>query len=213
MNYLELKDEVEVLVDDPSAEIRGRIPGLVNEAVSAVAQAPGVVLPGLKMVYTTETVLEQAYTALPENGSGKLLFVSAVNSGAAISIHNTVEDLFGDYPTLAEAGDVEAVALEGDILWYQKIPSEATPLMVLYYRKPELLVADLDIPSVIPEHLHRRTLVPYAGMLLYSLIEDGIEGEKVNTAVQMNFFDRGVIELREYLAARRRGRSYSVWNV
>lgn len=213
MNFLELKDEVEILVDDPSAEIMDRIPGLVNEAVLAVANAPGVVLPGLKALYTSETVVGQAYTALPGNGAEKLLFVSAVGSATAISIHNILEDLLGDYPTLTEEGAVEAVALEGNTLWYQKIPSVATALMVLYYKKPAVLALSTDIPSVIPEHLHRKTIIPYAGMMLYNLIEDGIEGEKVNTAVQMNFHDRGVIELREYLATRRRGRSNSVWNV
>lgn len=213
MNFLELKDEVEILVDDPSAVIMDRIPGVVNEAVLAVANAPGIVLPGLKALYTSETVLGQAYLTLPDNNAEKLLFVSAVDSGTPISVNNTLEDLLGDYPTLTEEGDVEAVALEGSTLWYHKIPSLATPLLVLYYKKPEVLTLDTDIPSVIPEHLHRKTIVPYAGMILYNLIEDGIEGEKVNTAVQMNFHDQGIIELREYLAARRRGRHHSVWSV
>ena len=213
MNFLELKDEVEILVDDPSAAIMDRIPGLVNEAVLAVANAPGIVLPSLKALYTSETVLGQAYLGLPDNNAERLLFVSAVGSGTQISINNTLEDLLGDYPTLTEEGDVEAVALEGSTLWYHKIPSLATPLLVLYYKRPAVLVLDTDIPSEIPEHLHRNTIIAHAGMVLYNLIEDGIEGEKVNTAVQMNFRDRGVVELREYLAARRRGRSHSVWSV
>ena len=210
MDYITLQDEVEILVDDPSEEILGRIPSVVNEAISYIANEPSLILPSLKSIHTAETIPGQAWVTLPTQGTGKIMHCTAHRVPCRIS--NVLEDLLKSYPSLDSEGDVVDVALEGSVLWYQGIPTMATPLLILYYKSPVELVFDADIPADIPPHLHRETIVRKAASILYDFIEDG-EEKKFNTLVQDGFYERGKDKLLAFLASRRRGQGTSVWSI
>jgi hypothetical protein len=85
-------------------------------------------------------------------------------------------------PKVTEQGDIEAVALEGTVLHYRRLPIDPQDLDLTYYAKPEPLTAsESSKPICIPEPLHYQLLVNLVLWDLYSEIEDGIEGQKVNT--------------------------------
>jgi hypothetical protein len=211
MNFIELQDEISLLVDSGTSSLEDMIPDLINEAVLSIANEPGVILPNLKSVQSVLTDVGKSYVNIPDFMDSKILFASV--GGIQLSPYNTLEDLMSEYPDMSEVGSVEGIALEGSTLWYVKSPSVGTSILLLMYANPDILQDDYDEPICIPAHLHRQTIIPYVAKYLFDFLEQGDEGNKVNTQVQQLQYDKGLIKLREYLAARRRGMSKSIWNI
>ena len=216
MNRLEIRTEIENLIQDGSFS-GDTLNSYINQAV--LYTGAQVDIPELKGIDTVDTILGQAYTTLSGltgGFSGKLKRVKN-SDGDAISIFSDLALLMDEYPLMNEEGDVEAVALEGSTLWYQDIPTAAETLTCLYYRNPATLSADNEIPSDFPEHLHRQLFVHGTAWIIYDQIEDGIEGEKVNTKGQfwLSFDERnrhsGIIKLKEWIGKTRRHNISSSW--
>ena len=206
MNLEELRDEVRIIIQDPDYD-DDEIDKYINQALSYTA---GLVnLPDLKAIESVDTVLAQNYVNLSTiTGGFSGVLRRVVKEG--IKIYPTLElfasDYVGNWDT---AGEVEAVCLEGNVLWYQKIPASEEALMLILYKNPAELEDDDDIPTDIPASLHRPLLVNGASHFIYSDIEDGIEGEKINTTVQFGFsFNEnnkhsGITKLRVHLSKRK----------
>jgi hypothetical protein len=212
MNFIELRNEIEILVDPQDADMESSIPSLINEAIVYIANEPGIILPDLKSIVSVNTVVDQSYTTLP-NGTttygGKVIYASV--GGEPVTCFNTLEDIMQEYPAMDEVGDIESVAVEGQTVWYAKQPEEETAMLLLLYADPPELEDDEDIPSSIPKHLHRETIVRRVASVMFDMIEQGEDGSKINTIVQTEFYDKGITKLREFLASKRRGMSRSVW--
>ncbi len=166
-------------------------------------------MPDLKSIEALDTIEDQNYVNLSTiTGGFSGVLRRVVKEG--IAIYPTLELMASDYVgNWDAAGEVEAVCLEGNILWYQKIPAAAESLMLILYENPDELEDDDDEPSTLPEYLHKLLLVNGAAHFIYNEIEDGIEGEKVNTVVQFGFsFNEnnrhsGIMKLRSHFAKRR----------
>lgn len=216
MNRLQLRTEIENIIQDDSFSETTLNEYIEQAILYAGANAD---IPELKRIGTVDTIPEQAYTSLSSltgGFSGKLRRVKNAD-GDAIEIFSDLALLMDEYPTMNEEGEVEAVALEGSTLWYQDIPAEAETLTCLYYKNPAVLSLDTESPSDFPEHLHRHLFVHGAAHIIYDQIEDGIEGEKVNTKAQfwLSFDERnrhsGIIKLREWVSRIRRHNISSSW--
>jgi len=134
--------------------------------------------------------------------------------GVGVVCDYILEELIDQFPALDEVGDIEAIALEGQTVWYVKQPDAETAILLLLYKKPTALDALTDVPTDIPLHLHRSTIVRYAAMLLFDLLEQDDSGQKPNTAAQKLFYEEvGLVKLKEYLAGRRRHLANSIWSV
>lgn len=216
MNRLEIRTEVENIVQDGTFD-REALNGYIDQCVLyAGAQ---VDLPELKRLNTVDTVLSQAYVALTSLSggfSGKLRRVKNA-TGSPIAIQTSLELLMDEYPTMVEVGGVETVALEGNTLWYQKIPEEVETLTVLYYRNPTLMTADGESPSDFPKHLHRSLFVHGTAWIIYDQIEDDSEEKKVNTESQFghSFSEvnrhSGITKLREWIGKTRKHNISGSW--
>jgi len=216
VNRLQIRDEVENLIQDGSFS-EDTLNGYINQSI--LYAGANTDIPELKGIATVDTVPGQAYTSLSGltgGFSGKLQRVKNAD-GDNISVFSDLALLMDEYPKMDEEGEVEAVALEGNSLWYQNIPLIAETLTCLYYRNPGILSADNESPSDFPEHLHRQLFVNGTAWLVYDLIEDGIEGEKVNTKAQfwLSFDERsrnsGIVKLREWLSKTKRHNISSSW--
>ncbi len=216
MNLGEMVTEVSNLIQDDSFS-NTIIKNYINNTIKHVADT--INLPGLKGIDSVDTVVSQNYTSLTGLASGfSGRLVSCLSDG--ITIYSTLEDLMAVYaPDIDEEGDVEGIALEGNTLWYQKIPAEAETLILIYYQNPESLTADADEPVAdISESVHRKLFVHGTAHFIYDEIEDGVEGEKVNTKAQFwQAFDTrnrnsGISELRSILAKKRVHCLTSIWN-
>ena len=211
MNYLELQDEIILLVDSSTPEIDALVPGLVNDAVLAIANEPGVILPSLKSIVSVNTVAAQGYTSIPVGYDSKVIYASV--GGLEVETKSTIEDLLKEGYDFATEGDIEALAVEGSVLWYANTPADVTAITMLLYKNPVTLVEDTDVPEEIPVHLHRSLIIPYVAKTMFDMIEQEDDTTKTQTQVQELFYEKGLVKLREYLAARRRGMSRSIWNI
>ena len=200
MIFSELIADVQKVIQDDDWT-SDAIEGLLNLAQAIVAT--GVILPGkyqlsppLPDLYTTgtvDTVVDATMCNLPGDFSRDL--VQVVNSSSEeIPIAPSLRKFLRDYPQ-KDAGSVRTVARHGNKLLYRDQPSEAETLTVHYYRAPTDMTDDDDEPDGIPLQVHRSLLVGHVCSKIFSQIEDGIEGQMVNTARWERVFQQGLVDL------------------
>lgn len=210
MNLGEIREGVQGII--PSSGMPDEDINLyINEAFAYVAGE--VTIPELKGIATVSTVALQSYadlSALTGGFSGNLRRVKRGTTD--LTVYATLDLMFDNYDDITIAGDVEAVALEGNFLWYAFIPAVPQVLTVLYYKKPTLLVDDTDIPSLLPSHLHRKLLVNGAAWMIWDNHEDGVDGEKLNTNNHMGHMNSGITSLRVLIGKHRKHYVSSVWS-
>jgi len=216
MELSEIRTEIINLIQDTSYD-DDAIDGRINETLQYLnIEVP---LPGLKRIGTIDTTVSVAYVSLNTlTGSFNGWLSKIKNSdGTDIPIYPTLDILMDD-GDMDDAGDVEATAVEGPILWYRKIPAAAETLTLLYYQKSSALSLDADEPDDYPEGLHRKLFVNGTAVAIFDEIEDGIDAEKVNTKSQnwLSFDERnktsGIVKLREWVGKNRRHHLNSCWN-
>jgi len=210
MNYSELQREVKSVVHDASPNILLSIPDYINESVQQIAE--DIKFPELKQITSVSTSTSTYYVNMSTGFSSRLSYAGN-SDGEYKVLDGGIEELIRLYPSLDEVGDVEYVTLEGSILYYHPVPAVSVNIICIGYHVPPTLVNDTDTPSFIPEYLHRETIVNNAAALAYSIIEDGIEGEKVNTKVFMGLAAQGLNKIRAYVSRRRSVLSTSNWSV
>jgi hypothetical protein len=218
MTLAEIRAEVALIVQD-AGFTNSEIDVYINQALHKVADM--VALPSLKTIDTIATTEGQRYTTLSSGAgefSGRMNKLLDVN-GDRVKIYPDLSAFIEEHPT-TEAGDVEYACLEGNVLWYHPEPATSQNLTAVLYNRPADLSADDDIPSEIPDILHRKLLVHGACYFIFDMIEDGIEGEKVNTISHYyhSFHDSyratiksGIKELQEWIGMRRHHYISSVW--
>jgi hypothetical protein len=209
MDFSQLQQELKDIVMDQSPKILLMIPALINEAVQNIAEE--VKFPELKQVTSVTTSTSLAYVNMPTGFSSRLKYAGNAD-GEYKLLDGGVEELIRLYPTLAETGDIKHLALEGSVLYYQPIPTIATVITCIGYHRPATLVGDADTPSFIPDWLHREAIVNAAAVLAYNSIEDGIDGDKINTKVFESLAKQGLNKIRAYISRRRPVVSTSNWS-
>ena len=150
-------------------------------------------------VLTTSTSLN--YVDLPANYHKNLYRVDSAAENNDILIFPNFKALKGyfDLSEWGDSGQVEAVTVAAGKLYYNKIPSTADSLTIHYYKQITLLTKETDIPFELPEHLHRELLVNYVCKELYSEIEDGVEGEAVNTKKYSSLYGQAIAKLYHWI--------------
>jgi hypothetical protein len=180
-----------------------------------------ILLPALETVATVATVIDEASVELPADYM-KNLYLVGQPGGAPVSIHSSLRELMGEwYGSLANAGTVvRDVTITGDSLYYQPIPVEPLSLQLYYYRKPSALTMEdpagiTNVPSCIPDPFHVDLLVNYAVKEIYDEIEDGIDGEKLQTAnyamkyqATLNALYKSITHKSQQRLSRRREKSF-----
>jgi hypothetical protein len=191
---------------------------------AALYIAGAVLLPDFKRLGSISTTVGQPYTSLSSLTGGFGGRIVKFHK-AGIKICPSLEELVDSYAGLSDneelttAGEVEAVAQEGNTLWYQYVPATAESLIVTYYRNPPEFSSDSYEPDYIPEYLHRKIFVNGAAWLIYSDIEDDLDDVKINTTVNYNESfnegkrDSGISKLREWIVRSRIPHISSAWDV
>lgn len=207
----EIVEAVLELVADPDWG-KQKVEPKVQEAYDRVcAEVP---IPQLKTFISVDTVVSQAYCSLPSTFSGQVLRVIDGSRGPIEILPDGLEGLMSRYPELDDDGDLVHCAVEGNVLWYQYIPSSARTLSIVGYNNPEIL-AKTTVPAAIPTHLHRGCLVYGTAWLIYNIIEEGLEPEnKTNTNWTHGLWRKeGVQKLFEFLGRTKWHQPKSVWSV
>ena len=183
-----LRDEVKDILRD------GRFTDTIitlklNEGLYDVAGR--TLLPDLETNDTVETVVSTNRVALPSDFHRQLSpWVNSTTHNRRIPVYGSLPQLFRRFSNLDQAGVVVGVCRQAGYLYYQRIPSTAETLAINYFRLPDTMSADSDVPDGIPDNLHSRLLSNYACWQLFTRVEDGIEGEGANTArYKQNYLD------------------------
>lgn len=181
----------------------------INEVVQMLAEE--MVLPGMRSIDTVTTDGTNPYVTLAnvDGGFSGMLRRVKNSDGENIEIYPNLDIFIDDYPDMTITGDVEAVCLEGSILWYAKLNAET--LTILYVKSPAALEYDQSEPTEYPSHLHERLFVNGAASVIFGEIEED-EGEaKVNTAYYYRLYEEAKKELQHWMARNRRHVITSVW--
>jgi hypothetical protein len=205
MNGIELIDEVVDIVLDPRFTREWFLTRL-NRGLFAVAGR--VLLPGLADgAAAVNTVLNNYVVALPATYH-RTLYQASVD-GDPVRIYPNI-GMMRDvgFKLNSDVGQVEGVAVNAGSLFYQHVPSVVTEIALRFYRKPALL---LDTNTSFPDGMGDNTeiaelidqaLIGYACGMAFSRIEDGIEGNKVNTDFHLGRFEDAISRMQENWYAR-----------
>lgn len=218
MNLKEIRSELDVLVNDDSYDPIA-LDGFINKAL---AYSAGLVdLPSLKRIGNISTVVDQAYVDVLDTYStfsiSRLKRVKTA-SGNSPNIYSNLWALMDAYPEMDEEGDVEAIAVEGSYIWYQKIPAAEENLLLGYMVEPSQLLLDENIPSDFPAFLHRSLFVHGAAWMIFNEKEEDVESQKFNAKSHfwLSFEEAnkasGITKLQEWLSKTRRNNSYGMWD-
>jgi len=179
--FAELIARTNTLVDDTG--IADSIGDFINQGVFEIAggiksHLYDMITPPLPDLFSIDTVTTDtalAYVNMPSTYQrGLQLAVSA--RGSEIDIAHSFIDFITTYPSLSRAGNISEVVEHGGKLYYQGIPLVGETLTLHFYRKPVIMVYDMDVPDGIPEHLQIALLTNFAAWKAYEFLEDGIEG-------------------------------------
>ena len=209
MTFEQLKDAVRSRVNDMSESLDESVPDFINEAIGIIAYDLGG-LPSLKKFATVVTLTTANHVSMPTDSSGILRYVG--DEDGEITVLPNLETLVRRYPKLDETGSVvDYVVLEGSDLYYQPIISPANTLYLIYFANPTVLVSGSDIPTYLPSVLHRSSIVPKAAELIFSIIEEGVEGDHVNTLAAQSDYAVGLAQLRAWKKRITRRESPTIW--
>ncbi|WP_289020402.1 hypothetical protein [Desulfobacter postgatei] len=212
MNLTELTTAIRTIIQDSSydSELTARI----NEAVTAVAY--GDFLPGrvertspLPDLYATDTVtatISSSKVALPENFQ-RNCFLVLNSDGEEIKLMSGFNAFQRTYPKQVSGG-IYRCCVNGSYLHYRDL-ADAT-LTVHYYKSPTDLSVSAPTLTCIPAHLHRKLIVSHVCKSIFDEIEDGIEGQKVNTNHYEGVYLAGLLELQEWIGEEKEAEFYNL---
>lgn len=199
----EISARVNNIVQDES--FTPHLTGYINEGIQRCASL--VLLPALETTGTVVTIPGAVETDIPTawNYDRNLYLVDAANTESAVKIFSSLALMQREYPqfkVLLEDGDVEAITVIGDNrLVYYRTPTTADTLSCAFYQKPTLLSAGDDVPTCLPDFLQMKLLTAYTCSEIFDLIEDGVEGIKINTQKHLAAFNSALEELSKFYRA------------
>jgi len=188
---------IETGIADPSFTREVDLMPLVNEFVEETSNLLN--LPGLQAREIVTVGAGDVSIEMPEAFSRELYRVYNETFMRLVSIRTNVATLEGLYDPDCSPGAIKDVAQDSGVLWLKPSPIQDQELNLFFYRKPVPLEFDDDDGKLdgIPDHLSQ-VAVDYVLMKLFTLIEDGIEGRKVNTEHYMGLYSVGMAKISAY---------------
>ncbi len=186
----QLIERVVKTVQDPSIDTDD-ILELLNEGLMIIASR--VLLPDLETADTVDTVVDEIEVPLPSDYHRGLYDCQEQDPYNPVVVLNSKRQMLATYGKLNYTGTVKHVCRVGFDLLYQPMPDEVRTLTISYYRMPTQLT-ESETPEGLPVQFHR-ALFHYATFQLFDDIEDGMEGQKVNTARHEGKFEALVAEI------------------
>jgi hypothetical protein len=156
-------------------------------------------LPELESFGSFETDPITTSVVIPEDWDySRSLYDASTPTKQTISVLSSMGLLRSKEPTIdtqVKIGDIEFITVRKGYIVYTPSPSELTLVTCKFFKNPVPLVEDEDFPTCLPEHLQEPLLVNFALWKCFESIEDGIEGDKVNTVYYKNEFNEAIEEL------------------
>lgn len=206
MLFIEICDRVEQAVQDTSLTTDDQLLSLANEAVLRICRSyhlPEIIKSYVLDILSIEEFEDAASgdregtISLPDDYLHSLYRVINLTTGDPVNIRTANKFLL-----LLESdrsGYTTDVAVTNTTLAYTPQCESHQQLELWYYGCPVAMTGlATDEPISIPSFLHQRLIVGYMIKEFFTLIEDGAEGQKVNTMHWNQEYAAGLHELDLY---------------
>ena len=193
-----LIERVQLVIQDTSFD-EDVILGYLNKGIREISGA--IDLPELRVFATVEAGTTDNFVAMPANYQRKCFTVVHVADERRIDRPGELYQyhrFLSRHPVADTGSSVDDVAINGNTLFFDPLPDSAETLRVEYLRAPVALASGAS-PDGIPVHLQESLLVPFASKEIYNLIEDGIEGQKINYQANEGLYRAALSELHLFL--------------
>jgi len=190
----ELIEEVQDIIQDKSQTNDEIVLKYFNRALQNFANV--YIIPDLCVVGTVDTVVGANVAPLPDNFHKGLKTCFNLTTNKHVRVHNSRSLIDRRMGRVNKVGNLVGVAKEGINLYYQRKPASVETLQLSYYSLPDD-VSD-TFPSYVPDDILDKLFINYACQYIYSKLEDGMEGEKVNTAYHKGEYREAFAEAKRY---------------
>lgn len=195
--FSELIEFVQIELNDPAilkSTIKSRINSVVQKVAGGVydTKTGGLTppLPELYKIGTVDADSREAYISLPDDYQRNLCFCA--NSTEELKVYDSFTKFIQRYPLLDNSGSVHSVCVKANDLYYQDKPSTYETLTIHYYRVPDTLVNDNDVPEGIVSHFQRDLIVPMTCELI-------VDSESPRKKYFIDEATKTIAEFREFL--------------
>jgi hypothetical protein len=203
MRLGDLTEEIMRKIQDPSLD-HSRVRRMINRAIEESASVLTDPLSDCETRVNLTTFVGRPYIDLPANFHRDLDFCFNVTRNDRVEVYRSLPYLSAvyDWENLDREGSVYGVARSGRLLYYQYIPTSPETLTIHYFRKPAVLEKSDDEPLEFPSFSHEPVIISRVLMELFSEIEDGIEGQKVNTLYHEKRWREALLEVELFMGPR-----------
>jgi hypothetical protein len=154
--------------------------------------------PKLEIIRDIETDLSGSIP-VPADYQKNLRYAHSITHNHRVRVFGSVIQLNRHFSHLDQTGIVRGLAIRNRRIYYQRIPSSAETIRINYYAYPERMEKRYHKPNFLPVHLVEPLLFNFACAEIYSEIEDGIDGQKINTAYYKAEYANVLVELEQFL--------------
>jgi len=180
-----------------SAFTEAAILDLINDGRFHIATI--IDLPSLRTSDTLVATSTENSVELPDDYHKGIFWVWSTTQnrriGKRLGDYYNILTFLETYP--GQTGRIDAVCVDGPDLLYQGAADDG--LIIRYYKKPAVISDTDDSPEELPYQFQQRALEAYCCKEIFADIEDGMEGQKVNTDFWAKKFDRIMAELTAFV--------------
>lgn len=119
--------------------------------------------------------------ALPSDFCKELTYGYNKTSNHPVKVYDSRVLLDKAISTIGTKGNIRHIADDNPDLYCQYTPTNDQVLDIYYHKNPDDLALDGQFPMWVPSNYIYKLFYHYSVAQLFDIIEDGIEGEKVNT--------------------------------
>lgn len=187
MKAIDLSESVLSNVQEDSFD-DDTILGLLNECAGVLSRK--FILPALDAEGTVTALSSSPFVALPVDFQRNLYFCKDASTTNDIRVCSSKDQLarYYDQRLVKSATYISGVAAVRPNLYYAPTPVSATTLTLRYQKIPDTITISTELDDYILPHGFSDIWESYVLWKLYSKIEQGMEGQKVDTNYYMTLY-------------------------
>ena len=198
---LDIYNEFSGIINDTSWDLPTSVK-LMNRCIREISGQ--VLLPDLETIanITTSADPTAQFIELPNNYQRHLSFCHSITNNRRVKIYGSVPLLYKDFCNLSLNGMVYGIAVMNTKMYYYRLPGTPETLLINYWSNPTMYTAT-DIPTILPPTLHSDLLLNFLLWKSYALIEEGLDGQKVQTKYYKQEYMDALANLSAFVGAER----------
>lgn len=196
MKVKDLFNKVQKAVQDESFDF-DFVLSAFNQCLGELASV--YTLPDLLTLDLIECPVGEFWTEMPDQYLKGLDFAYNITKKNPVKVVKALTTFLSKFPDLNLNPPVTHVCVQGRTLYFQGIPKSTETLRVFFIRNPEKLTGEYSEPEAVPEHLHEGLFVNFGCAACFNLIEEGMDGAKINFNKYMGLYQKDQVKLEQFL--------------